>query len=950
MSDRQRLLLSPYRLPTHHQVYLNEDEMAAWLNGYIVLWHPALLLGGDRPPRVDSAYDHEQPTASRAYVMPDSPPQFLPDDWSDRVKAIGALKLHAYIDREQTIRGMIDAFREAGQTDAGREHFGSEDQTRLLDLPIEKARPFFGLGFGYLMIDSLFEAMDHERLLDVPGFWNDVQEAVKALLKPEAGEELETHLRNAASKLLSAREVLYSVNIHLIDVWHLTEDKLDAPAPAALAMGSPLNLMATGRTLERLKEQFPERVADLRAKMNEAIQPPVLEIIGGVYREREDAMMPVESQLWNLRKGRAASRETTGANVEVLARKRSANHPHIPAWVQASGLRRALLVSFDGAVSPNHRSTVVNWTSPDGKSIDAFTRLPPAAHKAETFFNLVYTLHQSITNDSAPTLALLHQGEPANPLYEDWLALSRLMPVLGTWTTFSRYFSDALAGEYIGTSNADDFFADYLEERTNAHRADPVSAFGVHARNRRKLDAAWTFAAIHRSLSAGGPTDEETAQLVQLHKTEDATEATGLDTIPGEAVSGVGPEEPWARKLAERLQVRSEDNRLGYMLLNPCAFTRRVALELDVMPNPLPVEGPVKATQHDADKTRLVAEVPPLGFAWIPSKGVPGAIVHRPRIRMADSNTVRNEYFEAELDPATGGLKAFRDTRTKMPRLGMQFVYNPGSRAEGRSVKITQNGAALGEIVSEGRILNEQNEELAEFRLRLRAWLTRPVLDLRIEIEPKHAPTGYPWHAYYGARFAWREERSALMRGINGLSMQTTHTRPVSPDFVEVKLGRSGTTILTGGLPFNQRQGTRMLDVILIPEGEQTKVFDLGLALDRDYPMQAAVGMISPLAIVPTTKGPPHIGPSGWLFHVDSPNLLLINMRPADDGGRSFIATFLETSGAHGGVAELRCVRDPSGATLIDGDDQPTTGLTVTGDSVRLEFAAGELLRLLVDL
>ena len=140
-----------------------------------------------------------------------------------------------------------------------------------------------------------------------------------------------------------------------------------------------------------------------------------------------------------------------------------------------------------------------------------------------------------------------------------------------------------------------------------------------------------------------------------------------------------------------------------------------------------------------------------------------------------------------------------------------------------------------------------------------------------------------------------------------------------------------------------------MLDVILIPEGEQTKVFDLGLALDRDYPMQAAVGMISPLAIVPTTKGPPHIGPSGWLFHVDSPNLLLINMRPADDGGRSFIATFLETSGAHGGMAEMRCVRDPNGATLIDGDDQPTTGLTVTGDSVRLEFAAGELLRVRVD-
>ena len=61
-------------------------------------------------------------------------------------------------------------------------------------------------------------------------------------------------------------------------------------------------------------------------------------------------------------------------------------------------------------------------------------------------------------------------------------------------------------------------------------------------------------------------------------------------------------------------------------------------------------------------------------------------------------------------------------------------------------------------------------------------------------------------------------------------------------------------------------------------------MFDLGLALDRDYPMQAAVGMISPLAVVPTTKGPPHIGPTGWLFHVDSPNLLA--HQPAAGGGR----------------------------------------------------------------
>ena len=143
------------------------------------------------------------------------------------------------------------------------------------------------------------------------------------------------------------------------------------------------------------------------------------------------------------------------------------------------------------------------------------------------------------------------------------------------------------------------------------------------------------------------------AGLEQLQNAEGEFEGTGLDAIPESEKTGETPEEPWARKLAERLQIRAEQNRPGYMLLNPCAFTRRVALELDV-DGVLPVEGFVKAAQFNADKARVVVEVPPLGFAWIPSHGVPGTTAHRPRIRMADGNTVRNEYFEAEIDPATG--------------------------------------------------------------------------------------------------------------------------------------------------------------------------------------------------------------------------------------------------------------------------------------------------------
>src|SRR5262249_33094074 len=162
-------------------------------------------------------------------------------------------------------------------------------------------------------------------------------------------------------------------------------------------------------------------------------------------------------------------------------------------------------------------------------------------------------------------------------------------------------------------------------------------------------------------------------------------------------------------------------------------------------------------------------------------------------------------------------------------RLGEQLIFNPGSRMVGKSVKVTANGAALGEITSEGALLDDHDAVLATFRQRFRAWLGRPLLDMRIEIFPEKSPEGYPWHAYYAARFAWRDERATLSRGSSGTGYITTHTRPSSPEFLEIRYGQERTTIFPAGLPFLQRHGGRMVDVILVPEGEEAKAFELSL-------------------------------------------------------------------------------------------------------------------------
>jgi hypothetical protein len=262
--------------------------------------------------------------------------------------------------------------------------------------------------------------------------------------------------------------------------------------------------------------------------------------------------------------------------------------------------------------------------------------------------------------------------------------------------------------------------------------------------------------------------------------------------------------------------------------------------------------------------------------------------------------------------------------------------------------------------VTEGALLGEQEQVLAKFRQRFRAWLGRPVLELRIEIYPEQPPAGYPWHAYYGARFAWRDERAMLLRGVNGTGYITTHVRPQTPDYLELRLARQSTVLFPGGLPFHQRHEGRMLDVILIPEGETTLAFELGIALDREHPMQTALGMITPVPLVPTTKGPPHIGAKGWLFHLDAPNLLLTGLRPGrleaphegaevPGGVADAITARLLECGAFHSHAELRCVRDPKRVALLDARGNFIMEGAMTGDAALFDVAPGDFTQVQVE-
>src|SRR5262245_51363004 len=119
MNTHELVLLSPYRFPAQYSMTMTDEDMAAWLNAYTALWHPAILWQAKGAPRCEATYDHETPKAGHIYALPDSPPAYLPGDWEARVREAGAITFKAAVDRETTLANLKRALTAEGVPELG---------------------------------------------------------------------------------------------------------------------------------------------------------------------------------------------------------------------------------------------------------------------------------------------------------------------------------------------------------------------------------------------------------------------------------------------------------------------------------------------------------------------------------------------------------------------------------------------------------------------------------------------------------------------------------------------------------------------------------------------------------------------------------------------------------------------------------------------------------------
>jgi hypothetical protein len=906
-SLRQLVLLTTYRASSKYRVTLSREEADAFLHGYLGLWHPAVVRTAAGPPLLASHYEYESPSADHLFAVPETPSNYQPGDWEARQAEAGSRSFTARVNWEETAVALRESL---GVTS---EEFGKVEW-----------QPFAGLGLGYLILEAFVDAQDHINPLDKAAFYEEVRRAALA----ETDEERQVALTQAAQLLQHAREVVYPSQLYQAISILLGGPVEEARLEPWLRGDLGITLIGAARWLKQWATE-PTRLEVLRKK-GEAGR---LDIWSGPFEEQEDALLPTAAWMANMQRGSSAIEELVGNRPESYGRKRFGVTPTLPTVLKSLGMRRSLGFSFDGGTWPHAANGLTAWRGPDGQLVECCNRKPEPIDDPATAFHLGLILYEATTQDY---VAWVHLGctSPAVevPLwYRCWTALHLLAPVFGHLGSLESAIREIPATEQYMPPGADDFQSDYLLDLTGqghitTPQSCPVSRFQEAARRWRQWESAQTLHALRAAITPDSVTEEGTCFVQARDQLLDSWQEGGAEEL-------VTSE---AQRLAGRLLVQAPAKRPGYLVFNPCSFARRVAVGLPEASTLLPA--PAWASQPGEAGIEAVIEVPPLGFAWVPQAVEKGAKVRVPKQPIVAGHSLRNEHVHVEVDPVSGGIKSIRDGHKLIARLGQQLVYGPGSTMRCREVTVTKQGLAVSEITTRGELVDSHDQVLAKFTQRVRVWAGRKPVELTVNLEPASEVLGYPWHAYYAVRWAWKDAQARLNKSIHGTLLPTSHTRPETPGFIELEMAAGRTAIFSRGLPFWQRHGQRMLDTLLIVEGETAREFHLAVSVDDELPHLTDQDLNTPGIVVATESGPPGAGASSWLFFLDAPSVR-VEAITADDGG--LMVQLVETFG-YATEALLQCPRNPTAATLVDAWGNELRALTLREDGVNLHVGCYE--------
>lgn len=939
---------------------LQEDPAESLLNAFAVVWHPLLLNQTKTLPRWDRSDEPPDTLENRLFVVPTACEDWLPGGWVGHAEKQGAAVVSDLIKREEMLKAALDPL----EIDA------SIDDDIVQD--------FFALGTCYLQMELLTRHMHYYSNLD------EVQLETHALAAAESAingdlDSARDHLRSAFEALLEARERFYPVESYLVDLCLLIPRIAEEQRDSLMKMiGSekPVNLLATAVEFQEIHEKSPETSTAIR----EAWDAGRLNLVGGEWDDAPLPMMPINAVIWQFAEGHRRYRELFGRVPKCWGRRRYGLSTQLPQVLDKWGYHSGLHMVMDDGLYPDEDESKLRWEGADQTIIDSLARFPLSAEGATSYLKLAHQIAESMERDQVAAIVFARWPEVKAPWFEDLTRMQKYAPVLGRFVTLDEFIENTDDPGRLSVFDQKEYFPPFFIQSAARQEPNPISRWANYNERRRQLESAQWSAALAKIL-CGHPVDQD-----RLDAIEQTVETAGPDCEESAELAEVIPK---AESALTEFQNQSERDLVtvvmsgsgsqpGVLLVNPLAHSRIASVEIPELQSAPPLDASIKAVQFEDHRRFVVAEIPGSGFVWVPRDGqAPVPAMKKGAPALAEGFKLQNDYFEVNLNEATGGIGRIKNHGRSPNRLSQQLAYRyphersipigPPSGDGGQemeksyysemrctSAEVTSEGPTLGEIVTQGEIVDQvANTPLAHFKQTTRVWRYRPVIEVDLELDLQKTPDADPWTNYYALRFAWNDSTAALTRSVQDFAFGFRGERFDSADYLEIAEGELRTTLLFHGVPFHRKTGMRMLDTLLITAGESKRRFRFDVAVDQGYPLVASREAMTPVLKIPTETGPPRTGGSGWFFHVNAKNVQVLSLRgtppslnPEANSDTEkpfrFVVRLAETEGRSRNVA-LRCFRTPTAAQTQDFQGKKRDSLSIENDAVHIPMNGYEV-------
>jgi len=924
-------------LPADSLEELALDQESAAAETLLVAWtapfHPAIVAATGRTVRWQSAGEFVDEEIGPALVLlPSVSEGWVPNDWIERAEAAGAVVLRDLADRDAAVNTVLERLEPPpGHLPPNR-------------LNADLVADLYALGFCQLLVELLTRQHYYVGSVDKERFDERTVRAAEAILRGD-NEAAKEDIQSAFDLLTEGREYFYAHETHLIDLILVAASTSGQSLREELAGKTPKALLISGRSVAAIAAREPATLNALRAALDEKNA----DLLGGEYGEPALALATPEAILAGIRRGLAAYEAHLGRRPSVFARRRFGLTPLLPQILQQCGFTAACHFTLDGGQFPTGNQSKIRWEGAGDATIEAIARVPIDAAGAEAFLRLPERLSGTMDLDDVPTVVFAHWPLRASRWLDALRRIGRYGPAIGRFVGVGDYFAETVEAGQVARYLPDEYRSPCLDEAVAAGQRDAISRWVRYHGRQATVDAIGTLrcmaAAIRGVLPARVDGDELRQAVEDL--AEDVSDASAPQEEQFDAQLRATLDEA-VKSVAKTLPRADVPGTAGQLCFNPCSFVRSCGQAIDVPAMGFAWCDPAKLS-GDAEEDRADQRRPKAFWCRKPRRGPPP---------LAEENVLRNEFFEATIDPATGAIRAIHDYRTRGNRLAAQLAMRGAELATAaRGIGSSEQDAATysvmradrieaenighgeGRIISRGQLVDRRGERLCGFCQPLRAKRGSRVLELDVELSPERLPGPAPWQSYYALRFAWDDPAAELFRSVNLTSWPTEARRLEAPHFVEVRQQNRRTTILTGGLPYHRRPGPRKLDCLLVVHGETARRFRVGIGVDLPHPVAAAKDYLAPPAMHVSSAAPRRH--SGWLVHVDTPSVIATAWDLLESAGRlaGFRARLLETEG-HPTPVRLRSFLPPASARQTDFLGNTLHNLRMEGDDVCIELEA----------